>query len=288
VAALLLLARRAMQLNVLLAAGAASLAITAAFASGGTPAFSGVVAVFASVFSVYNFDRIADRSPAEGRSTPERRATTERWRPLLRISIVASTFVALALGAMVSAAAFAWTIAFPLLGFAYVLPIRLWGRVLRLKDVPYLKPFYVCACWVELFAVSLSHSDLGPTSAVLVLGVFVYARLFISANLADVRDADDDAAAGIRSLPQRLGRRGMLRLLDTLHWASVGGLVIAVASGVAPITMLALLVPTAVGYAIFRVFVRRPDRHELLLELYDLEIVLYAPVWALASAFVAA
>ncbi|HWB79681.1 MAG TPA: UbiA family prenyltransferase, partial [Nannocystaceae bacterium] len=223
-AGLILFARRAMQLSVVLGCGAASLAAVAVLASGGTPAASGIVAAFASVFSVYNFDRLADRSPAEGRSTPERRAATQRWRVLLQIAILTCSGLALVLGASVSIAAFAWTIAFPLLGLAYVLPLRLGGRVLRLKDVPYLKPFYVSASWIELMAMSLSHSGLDATPAMIALAAFVYARLFISANLGDLRDVDDDAAAGIRSLPQRLGRRGTLRLIEALQWASVGGL----------------------------------------------------------------
>lgn len=280
----LLIAQRTMQLNVLLALGGASLAATVAFAAGGTPALSGVIAVFASVFAVYNFDRLADTSPAEGRSTPERRALTQRWGAVLRVCVATSALLALVLGASVSLAAFAWTLAFPLLGMLYVLPLRAGGRVYRLKDVPYLKPFYVCACWTELVGVSLSHSGLDATPTIVAFAVFVYPRFFISANLGDVRDVEDDAAAGIRSLPRWLGRDATLRLLGVVHWTSAAGLVLAVATGVAPPAMLGLLVPTAVADAIFRAYVRRPDRQAFFTDLYDLELVLYAPSWAIAAA----
>lgn len=284
----LLIARRTMQLSVLLALGGASLAAVAAFVAGGTPALSGLVAVSASVFAVYNFDRLADKSPAEGRSTPERRALTQRWSTVLRVCVASSALLAIVLGASVSVAAFAWTIAFPLLGVLYVLPLRAWGRVFRLKDVPYLKPFYVCACWTELVAVSLSHSGLDVTPAVVAFVAFVYPRLFISANLSDARDVHDDATAGIRSLPRALGRGGTLRLLEVLQWASAAGLLLAVASGVVPAAMIGLLVPTVVGYAIFRAFARRPDREAFFVDLYDLELFLYAPSWALAAALTTA
>jgi 4-hydroxybenzoate polyprenyltransferase len=274
-----------MQLNVLLACGGASLAATAAFAGGAAPAASGVIVAFACVFAVYNFDRLADRSPAEGRSTPERRAAVQRWRALLRLSIVACAVLVVVLGAWVSAAAFAWTVAFPLLGLVYVLPLRKRGAIRRLKDVPYLKAFYAPACWIELVAVSLSHGRQGATPAVLAFAAFAYARLFISVNLGDLRDVDDDAAAGIRTLPQRLGRRGTLRFLEALQWTSAGGLLVLVGAGVVPVGMLGLLGPVALAYAIFRAYVRRPERHELLFELYDLELALYAPAWALASAW---
>ncbi len=66
-----------------------------------------MVAVFASVFAVCNFDRLADKSPAEGRSTPERRALTQRWGVVLRVCVAASALLALVLGASVSLAAFA-------------------------------------------------------------------------------------------------------------------------------------------------------------------------------------
>jgi hypothetical protein len=41
---------------------------------------------------------------------------------------------------------------------------------------------------------------------------------------------------------------------------------------------------TAIAWALFRAYARHPERHELLFELYDLELVLYAPAWLLASA----
>ncbi|MBK6918317.1 MAG: UbiA family prenyltransferase [Deltaproteobacteria bacterium] len=285
---LLTVAQATMQLSVLLSLGGASVAVAAAFAAGGSPAPSGVIAVFASVFAVYNFDRLADTSPAEGRSTPQRRALTQRWGSVLRVCVATSAALALALGASVSLAAFAWTIAFPLLGMLYVLPLRASGRVYRLKDVPYLKPFYVCACWTELLAVSLSHAGLDATPAIATFAAFLYPRLFISANLGDVRDVEDDAAAGIRSLPQWLGRSATLRLLEFVHWASVAGLVLALAAGFAPPAMLGLIVPTAVAYAIFRAYVRRPDRQAFFTDLYDLELILYAPSWAIAAAMTTA
>ncbi|HWB81027.1 MAG TPA: hypothetical protein VG755_38955, partial [Nannocystaceae bacterium] len=65
-------------------------------------------------------------------------------------------------------------------------------------------------------------------------------------------------------------------------------LVLAVVVGVASPAMLGLLGPSALSYAIFRVYVRRPEQHELLFELYDLELLLCAPAWALAAAFVSA
>ena len=270
-------------------AGSALGGFASAFASGFPSVLaSGFASVFASVFAVYNFDRLADKSPAEGRSTPERRALTQRWSGVLRVAVAGSALLALVLGASVSLAAFAWTVAFPLLGMLYALPLRARGRVVRLKDVPYLKPFYVCACWTELVGVSLSHSGLDATPAIVVFAAFLYPRLFISANLGDVRDVEDDAAAGIRSLPQRLGRRGTLRLLEVVQWASAAGLVLAVSTGVAPPAMLGLLVPTAVAYAIFGAYVRRPDRQAFFTDLYDLELVLYAPSWALAAAITAA
>lgn len=276
-------ARRAMQLNLLLACGGASIAATAAFAAGATPSASGVVVAFASVFAVYNFDRLADRSPAEGRSTPERRAAMQRWHAVLRVSVLVAALLVVVLGAWVSAAAFAWTVAFPLLGLVYVLPLRNRGAIRRLKDVPYLKAFYVTACWIELVAVSLSHGGQHVTPAVIGFAAFAYARCFISANLGDLRDVDDDAEAGIRTLPQLWGRRGTLRVLEAVHWISAAGLLVLVGLEVVPAAMLGLLVPVALGYAIFRACVRRPDQYELLLELVDFELALYAPAWALAS-----
>lgn len=275
--------RRLMQLNVVLALGGASIAATAAVAADGTPSAAGLLVPFASVFAVYNFDRLADSSPAEGRSTPERRATTQRVRTPLRVLVGIALVVVVTLGIVAGPGAFAWSIAFPLLGMLYVLPILPLGSIRRLKDVPYLKPFYVSACWIVFVGVSLSQARLAPTTALACFVAFAYLRLCISANLGDLRDTSDDAAAGVRTLPQVLGRSRTLRVLVVGQIASVGFLVVAVVLAWMPPAALGLLVSVALAYVLFRAYARRPERHELLFELYDLELVLYAPAWWLAT-----
>jgi 4-hydroxybenzoate polyprenyltransferase len=278
------LARQLMQLNVLLALGGASLAATAAAAAGGAASVAGVLVPFAAVFAVYNFDRLADRSPAEGRSTPARRITMQRLRAPLRVLIVLALGSVVVLGACAGPIALAWSLAFPLLGTIYALPIIPLRRIRRLKDVPFVKTFYVAACWTVFVGASLCHARLEANPAIACFVAFVYVRLFVSASLGDLRDANDDADAGVRTVPQELGAAATLRLLTALQQASVLVILVAVALAWMPPAALGLLIPAAFAYAVFRAYARHPERQELLFELYDLELVLYAPAWWLASA----
>ena len=272
--------RRLLQLNVLLALGASSVVAATALLAATPVSRVALLAAFCGVFAVYNFDRLADDSPAEGRSTPERRAAVLRSRSILRLLIPLALVIVAVSGATAGLGALAWALAFPLLGVLYVLPVLPvlpLGRVRRLKDVPLLKSFYVPACWCAFVGLSIAASDGRGAPAVWCFAAFVYLRCYVSGYLGDIRDADDDAQAGVRTLAQKLGVARSHRLLKRLHLASVTLVLLAVVLGFMPSTALGLLGPAALGYAIYRAFERHPSQHERLFELYDLELVSYAP-----------
>lgn len=272
--------RRMLQLNVLLALGAGSLAAAAACLAGGRVDLLTVLVPALLVFAVYNFDRIADDSPAEGRSTPLRHAFVARWRRPLRVVIPLSLVVALALAWSRGPLSLVWAVAFPGLGIAYIVPIRL-GRFRRLKDIPYLKAFYAPAVWLTLIWLGAALGGEGANTEVVAFTGFVFLRMFVSAYLGDIRDAADDAAAGVLTPAQRLGVPRSHRLLGVIHLASAGLIALAVAMGALPTAGLGLLLAAAIGFFVYRLYRRFPERHELLFELYDLEFVAYAPSLAL-------
>lgn len=266
--------RRLLQLNLLLAVGAGSLSTAAALLAGAEGDTLTVLVPTLLVFAIYNFDRIADDSPAEGRSTPQRHAFVMRVRTLLRISIPICLVAAVALAWSRGWAPLLWAVAFPGLGVAYTLPL---GRGRRLKDIPYFKAFYVPAVWLVLVGLGASLAGAAMSRAVVAFAGFFFLRMFASAYLGDIRDARDDADAGVMTPAQRLGVAGSHRLLHVVHGASAAFVVLMVAAGWMPIQALGLLLSVAIGFAVYRVYIRFPHQHELLFELYDLELLALAP-----------
>ncbi len=92
-----------------------------------------------------------------------------------------------------------------LLSIWYTVPLG----VLRLKDIPYLKTFVVAGVWTVVTAwLPIWRPD---TVLDVSFGVHLLTRfLFMSAITLpfDYRDRDRDRAAGIKTLPQRLGTKG--------------------------------------------------------------------------------
>ena len=66
-------------------------------------------------------------------------------------------------------------------------------------------------------------------------------------------------------------------LLELLHVLTALGWVVVVLVGWVPMHGIALLIPAAIGYFFFRSFVDGRGEPELVLELYDLELVMLAP-----------
>ncbi len=271
------LLRAALQLNLLVGLSAASIAVAASVLTGFAPSWTGGFVAFALTFAVYNFDRIADDTQSEGQSTPERSATVQRTRWWMRLVIPALLLAAVGLAGLHGLRTLVWTLTFPALGFAYVLPL-LPGKLRRPKDLPYFKGFYVAACWVLFVPIGLAFAGADLSAPGASLAAFVFLRAFASTYLGDLRDLHEDTDAGIATLARALGETGSHRLLDALHITSALIVLASISVGVLPATSAILLAPAAFGFGLYRYYRRHPERHELIFELYDLEVVSYAPL----------
>ena len=147
----------------------------------------------------------------------------------------------------------------------------------RLKDIPYFKSIYAPACWALFVGIAVGVGALAVNSAILCFAAFVFARTFIACYVGDLRDVDVDATAGVRTIAVGLGRRRSILLLELLHVLTALGWVVVVLVGWVPMHGIALLIPAAIGYFFFRSFVDGRGEPELVLELYDLELVMLAP-----------
>lgn len=273
--------RGALHLNLLLALGASSLVAATALIGGQSPSTLAIAVAFMSVFAVYNLDRIADRTEGDGSTSPKRTAMLSRIAILIRVAIGGSA-VAVGIIAITSGgAAAAWICSFPLAGVLYVAPVFA-GR--RLKDIPYFKTVYAPGCWVLFVGIAVGVGDLVVDSAILCFAAFIFARMFVSCYLGDIRDAHLDAPAGVRTLAVLLGRRRSLVMLEIWQALTAIGWVLAVLVGWVPADGIVLLVPAAIGYFFYRGFVDGRGESELVLELYDLELVMLAPSLWIAAA----
>jgi 4-hydroxybenzoate polyprenyltransferase len=272
--------RKALQLNVLLALGAASLSAAPALLLSVAPDVRAVVIAAASVLAVYNFDRLADKSRDDGTSTPLRSEFVRRSRRRLWVVIFACVALVLALGLTNGRWGFFWALAFPVSGALYTAPI--WPGH-RLKDIPGLKSFYVPACWCLFIGQALNFGDLPLDGRVACFTALIFARLFVGTYLGDLRDRVVDAAAGVRTLAVILGDRHSRRLLVAWQVLTLFGWLTVLALGWVPARAAVLLVPVAGGFICYRAFFAENVNRELVGELYDLELVLLAPCLWLVS-----
>lgn len=115
--------RGALHLNVLLALGASSIVAATALIGGQSPSLLAIAVAFMSVFAVYNFDRIADRTEGDGSTTPKRTAMLSRFALLVRVAIGGSAAAVGVIAIAVGGVAAAWICSFPLAGVLYGAPV---------------------------------------------------------------------------------------------------------------------------------------------------------------------
>jgi 4-hydroxybenzoate polyprenyltransferase len=270
--------RTALQLNILVASAGASVAAGAAWLSGAEVSWLGVAVAFGVAFLVYNLDRVIDDSPAEGTSTPERAATMQRSRGVLRwlLPLLGVSLLGAALSH--SLEALAWTLALPLAGAAYVLPVIPLGPWRRAKDIPYLKCFYVAATLtIPLVGIGVTFSGGQWNTPVLAFTGLVAVRFFASTNLGDLRDVEDDRRAGMTTLASVFGEARSHRMLGVVHLLSAAAVGLAVVVGTFPIAALGFLPAIAFAARLQACYRNEPRDPELVLELYELEVISFGP-----------
>ncbi len=152
------------------------------------------------------------------------------------------------LGAMVLTGAFAGALLaaslllYPIAVVLYGLPVlsRLPWRFTRLKDVPYLKAFYVACFWALLAPFTLAFLGLHRPGTALGHAVLLFVRTFMSINLCDLKDVERDRQAGVRTLVLALGETRLLRWLRGMNLLTLPLLLGLVLAGAVPPAMLFL------------------------------------------------
>jgi len=268
-----------MSVNLLIAAAAASVVASTAMLVDRPVPLGAVLAAFASAFAVYNFDRLADQTSGDGDTSPQRAALLARARRsvVVAVAVACLAMVGVAMTSGVTGAL--WVLAFPIGGVLYVLPLVA-GK--RLKDVPYIKTLYVPACWCTFVGLAVCLGALEVGSELVVFTVFFFLRALASTAAGDLRDVEADRAAGVRTFVVALGRTRGARLIDGVHALSIAVLVVSASLSWIPAAATSLVVPAMFGYACYRWIAAAPGSSELAHDLYDFEVVAYAPIlWLL-------
>ncbi len=268
-----------MSANLVIAAAAVSVVASTALLADRPVPVGSAIAAFASAFAVYNFDRLADKTAEDSNSSPQRAALLRRFRTTVVGAVWVACLVMLGVAISSGFVGTLWVLAFPLGGLLYVVPL-LAGK--RLKDIPYLKSVYVPACWCTFIGQAASLGAIEIGSELAVFTAFFFLRAFASAAAGDIRDIEADRAAGVRTFVVALGRERGAHVIDAVHAASVALLVVAASFELIPVGATSLAIPAMFGYACFRRIEARPEQSEFPHDLYDFEVVAYAPtLWLL-------
>lgn len=152
-------------------------------------------------------------------------------------------------------------IAFHALGFAYNWPLLPGGR--RIKQLYFWKNTasatgflitvfgFPMAAWRGPFAPGVSALTIALAAAFFFLFELSYEVIY------DLRDAEGDALAKVRTYPVVHGEKGAVRIIDTLLAASTGILLAGFFAGVVPWRIAVMVVAPVVQAVIYKRALRR-------------------------------
>jgi 4-hydroxybenzoate polyprenyltransferase len=240
----------------LLALGTSSMAATVTIVLGKAPTWDLLLMAYLFSLGAYSINRVSD-FPQDEVSHPDRTAYLKGRFGGLKV-IAAGCFAVGYVLALLRNLLFFTGLLLPLaLALAYsVGSKRLKGAlgVTRLKDATLVKNVTISFGW-SLVPVLVGLYYLELPVAILALAPFIFLRIMVNTIFFDQRDAQADAAFGVKTLPVRLGMALSSRIMDFLDLASGVYIAAVVASGVVPLFAGALLVFVPYSFA-YRVYAR--------------------------------
>lgn len=230
--------------GVLVGLAAASVATTALLLIGAQPNVSLGIVVFLSTVASYALDRVSDRERDGHAQRSQALANTRlvQWLGVFLLGVAAALCIAeCGLVGLLSLAGM------PLAVLLYVIP---WiGRlvpplrrrnILRIKDIPLLKAFYVTACWLVLVPFAALFEARPWDARLCVAAAFIAPFLFVNAVACDVRDVVSDRLAGVLTFPVFCGVPRTLTMLRIVNGLWACAFVTASAFGLLPPSVWAL------------------------------------------------
>jgi 4-hydroxybenzoate polyprenyltransferase len=245
----------------LLALGTASIAVTAALVLGRTPTWDLLLMAYLFSFGAYMVNRSSDFDQ-DRVSHQNRTAYLEGRRRSLPAIAVVSFGAGFVLALLRNLALFAGLLVPVVLAFAYSVGSKRMGRALgmsRLKEGLFVKNLTVSFGWSLIpILVGLYYMQL-PVAAI-VLCPFIFLRLMVNTVFFDVRDVEEDAAYGVRTIPVSLGTDASQKLMDVVDFSSGSYVALLVLLGVLPTLAGLLVVFTPYSFA-YRYLSRMSSKH---------------------------
>jgi 4-hydroxybenzoate polyprenyltransferase len=213
-------------------------------------------------FAVYANDRLVDLE-TDAISNPDRTAFVHQHKEKLYVLAALSYGLAVMLAVLGGPIAFALTL---VPGFAWVVYAVDWlhlpdVEVSRLKQLPVVSSVLIAVAWaltVVLLPVAFAGAALTPTVGVL----FIYFALgaFLSAEVSNIYDMEDDIASGVTTLPTMLGIRRTQAVLSGVALVAAAVPAAAVAADYLSVRAALLLALGVVTVAVASAVLHRFDR----------------------------
>jgi len=246
----------------LLALGTASIAASAAFILGMTPAWNLLLMAYLFSFGAYSVNRLSDYEE-DSVSNPGRTSYLASRRRLLPIVSGLSFGIGYALAILRNLAFFAGLLVPLLLAVAYSFGSKSMGRVLgmnRLKEGFLIKNIAISFGW-SLIPVLVGLYYLQLPIALVAFCPFIFMRLMVNTVFFDIRDVEADIKYGVKTLPGSLGLGASWRFMDIVDALSCVYVVTLFLAGVFPLFVGLLVVFTPYSM-IYRHYARKTSKHK--------------------------
>jgi len=160
---------------------------------------------FLMTFSMYGLNRLTDMNE-DSINNASRVQFILKYKKQMLISLSLAYILATILALNKNLGSFYVSLIVLFIGITYSVPLISFGKYKRLKDIPFIKNLVIGLIWglvLILFPMYYLSSEL--TSVVVILFIFIIARLIINTTLFDLRDIAGDKKAKISTLATSLG-----------------------------------------------------------------------------------
>lgn len=246
----------------LLALGTASIAASAAFLLGRSPAWNLLLMAYLFSFGAYSVNRFSDYDQ-DAVSHPERTSYIATRRRVLPLISALSFAIGYALAILRNLAFFVGLLLPLLLAVTYSLGSKSMGRVLgisRLKEGFLVKNIAISFGW-SLIPVLVGLYYLQLPLAMFAFCPFIFMRLMVNTVFFDIRDVEADIRYGVKTLPASLGLVASWRFMDVVDALSCIYVVSLLIVGIFPlfVGLLAIFTPYSMAY---RYYARTSSAHK--------------------------
>ena len=233
-----------------------------------------LLVVFLMIFSLlsFNYYKEIDKDMI---TNPKRAKLTSRRKKILPLIIIFSSVLALVLVYIYSS----------ILTVIFLVCLIIGGSLytVRLKSLTVnvigFKSFYVASFYSMLVILMALYYKISLTSAVFLVLVFYFTRIFINTVFCDVRDIDGDNKNKIKTFAIVLGEKKSIFYLNCINILSTAPIVLGVVLNIIPTYSLFILI--TIIYTAFNLFAYKEDivkRMVLFNVLIEGEFIIWMPV----------